>query len=264
MPNGLRMENVLTPDHFEVDSDWRPVLQRVFNCQYMCWLRDFLRCEENNGHTILPPAELVFEAFRRTRLEDVKVVILGQDPYPEPGHADGLAFSMQEACAQNRNRSLNNIIREVNENCAPEGSDHYQCRLPGDHVCLRPWADQGVLLLNTVLTFRQVEDQPDDERPRNAHAEGCAGEAWECFTTEIVKTINRDLEHIVFMFWGELAKKKIVHIDCGRHKVLCAQHPSYQAGIRGTRHFSRANEYLEGNNREPIGWLQQPQPDPAT
>ncbi len=269
MPNGLQMGDVLTPGHIEqrfADSDWLPILRRTVRWRLMRSLRNILQCEED-GYAILPPADLIFEALYRTRLEDVKVVILGQEPYPNQGQADGLAFSMQETYAQHRshNDSLKNIIREVNEDCAPGGSDRFQDRLPGSHVCLRPWADQGVLLLNTVLTFRQVADQPDGERPRNAHIEGYAGRAWKRFTTKIVKAINcRDPGHVVFMLWGAHAMKKIVHIDRSRHKVLCAQHPSYGAGIKGTSHFSCANEYLERNNREPIVWLQQPQPDPAT
>ena len=269
MPNELRTGDVLTLDHIEhhfANSDWLPVLQREFNCRYMRNLRDFLLCEENNEHTILPPAELVFEAFCRTPLQGVKVVILGQDPYPNPGQADGLAFSMQEDYAQLRspNDSLKNIICEVNEDWAPEGSRRHQDRLPDSYVCLRPWADQGVLLLNTVLTFREGESQPSGSRRPNAHAEGCAGEAWECFTTAIVKAIDHDLEHVVFMLWGGDAKKKAVHIDRGRHKLLCAQHPSYKAGIKGTSHFSCANEYLLRNNRGQIDWLRRPQPAPAT
>ena len=270
MPNELRIGDVLTLGHIErhfENSDWLPILQRVLNCQYMRWLRDFLQREENSGHTILPPAELVFEALRRTPLQDVRVVILGQDPYPQPGKADGLAFSIQENYDQQHQRgndSLKNIIREVNEDWVPEGSDRHQDRLPDNHVCLRFWADQGVLLLNTVLTFRKGAPS-EGSRPPNAHDEGCPREAWECFTTEIVKAVNcRDPGHVVFMLWGEPAKKKAVHIDRNRHKILCAQHPSYQVGIKGTRHFSCANEYLLRNNRGQIDWLKPPEPAPNT
>lgn len=266
MPNGLRMGDVLTLDHIEqhfADSDWLPILRTIFRWRHMCNLRDILQHDEDNGYTILPPAEFVFEALRRTRLEDVKVVILGQEPYPNQGQADGLAFSMQETCAPNRSHSLNNIIREVHEDWAPAGSDRFQDRLPDSHVCLRPWAVQGVLLLNTVLTFRQVAGQPDGERPRNAHIKGDAGKAWRRFTTKIVKTIDcRDPGHVVFILWGAHAREKIVHIDRSRHKVLCARHPS--VGIKGTSHFSCANEYLQSNGLEPIDWLQRPQPATTT
>lgn len=262
MPNGLRMCEVLTLDYIErhfANSDWLPILRGEFDLPYMCRLRDFLRGEENCGHTIIPRAELVFESLHRTPLQDVRVVIMGQDPYPQPGKADGLAFSIQENYDQQQrgnNDSLKNIIREVNEDWAPAGSCRHQNRLPDNHLCLRSWADQGVLLLNTVLTFREEGDQPK----KNAHAKGCAGKAWKRFTTEIVKTINRrDTGHVVFMLWGGYAKKQIEHIGRIRHKRLCAQHPSNGAGIRGTNHFSCANEYLRRNNQRQIDWLQRPQ-----
>ena len=273
VPNELRMCEVLTLGYIErhfANSDWLPILRGEFDLPYMCQLRDFLRGEENCGHTIIPHADLVFEALRRTPLQDVRVVIMGQDPYPQPGKADGLAFSIQENYGQQHQRgndSLKNIIREVNEDWAPEGSCRYPNRLPDDHVCLGPWADQGVLLLNTVLTFREERDrQPDqNHQPKNAHAKGCAGKAWKRFTTEIIKTINRrDTGHVVFMLWGEYAKKKIDHIGRTRHKLLCAQHPRKEAGIRGTNHFSCANEYLRRNNQRQIDWLQRSQSTPIT
>lgn len=273
MPNELRMDNVMSLNHINrcfANSDWLPILQREFALPYMNTLRDFLRCEEDNRHTILPPAELVFEALHRTRLEDVKVVILGQEPYPNQGQADGLAFSMQETYAQRRSRkdSLKNIIREVNEDWAPAGSlFRYQNRLPDDHVCLRSWADQGVLLLNTVLTFREGERPPDARRRRrrpNAHDKGCAGKVWRRFTTEIIKAINCDLEYVVFMLWGSQAMKTAVHINRNCHKVLCALHPSYETGVSKTRHFSCANEYLLRNNRGQIEWLRRPLRAPVT
>ena len=268
MPNGLRMGDVLTLDYIEqhfTGSDWLPILRRTFNWRRMRNLRGILQREEDDGYTIFPPAELVFEALRRTQLQDVKVVILGQEPYPGQGQADGLAFSMREACAESRSHSLNNIIREVNEDWAPAGSCRYQNRLPDDHVCLRSWADQGVLLLNTVLTFREDDEgQPDGGRRPNAHIEGDAGKAWKYFTTKIVKAINcRDPGHVVFMLWGGHAKKKAKHINRNHHKLLCAQHPGY-AGIKGTSHFSCANEYLLRNNREQIEWLRRPLRAPVT
>ena len=225
MPSGLRMSDVLTLDHIEQhfeESDWLPILQRIFRWRHMRNLRDILQHEEDCGYTILPSARFVFEALRRTRLEDVKVVILGQEPYPIQGQADGMAFSMQDACAPNRSRSLNNIIREVNEDWAPEGSCRHQRRLPDGHVCLRPWADQGVLLLNTVLTFRRNndEDQPDGDHLLNSHIEGDVGKIWKYFTTKIIKTINHELEHVVFVLWGKYAREKIIHIDRSRHKIL--------------------------------------------
>ena len=199
--------------------------------------QDLIR--EEAEHAIFPPPERIFEALDETTLDEVKVVIIGQDPYPERGQAHGLAFSVERG---GRPMSLAKIIAEVDRDMdeyLPRNLDRRAA--PRSSSCLTPWARQGVLLLNPVLTVR--EGLPGAHR----------NIGWERFTDRIIETINERREHVVFMLWGEEAKRKGANIDCNRHKTLTARHP--RIGIRGSRHFSRANRYLENNGIDPIDWL---------
>lgn len=217
---------------------WLPHLRGEFNRPYMRRLRRYLEAEESNCE-VFPQPECVFEALEETTLEEVKVVIIGQDPYPKPGQAHGLAFSTLQT---KRPKSLRNVFAEVCRNMNRR-------RVPAGHNCLTPWARQGVLLLNRVLTVRR----------------GCAGaherQGWEHFTDRVVESISEHREHVVFMLWGKQAKEAKLMIDARRHKVLSSKHPT--RGLCGSEHFSRANQYLEAHSAKPIDWLdacRRPQP----
>lgn len=194
-----------------------------------------VRAERESGQTVYPPAADVFNAFKYTEFADVKVVILGQDPYHNEGQAHGLAFSVREGVAVPP--SLVNIYKELADDIAgfsvpPQG-------------CLTRWAEQGVLLLNTVLTVRA----------HRAHSHADLG--WETFTDRVVAQINAGRENVVFMLWGSHAQKKGTMIDRSRHLVLSAPHPSPLSAYRGffgCRHFSRANAYLAAHGITPIDW----------
>lgn len=194
-----------------------------------------VRAERESGQTVYPPAADVFNAFKYTEFADVKVVILGQDPYHNEGQAHGLAFSVREGVAVPP--SLVNIYKELADDIAGFS-------VP-PHGCLTHWAEQGVLLLNTVLTVRAH------------HAHSHADLGWETFTDRVVAQINAGRENVVFMLWGSHAQKKGAMIDRSRHLVLSAPHPSPLSAYRGffgCRHFSRANAYLAAHGITPIDW----------
>ena len=194
-----------------------------------------VRAERESGQTVYPPAADVFNAFKYTEFADVKVVILGQDPYHNEGQAHGLAFSGREGVAVPP--SLVNIYKELADDIAGFS-------VP-PHGCLTRWAEQGVLLLNTVLTVRA----------HRAHSHADLG--WETFTDRVVAQINAGRENVVFMLWGSHAQKKGAMIDRSRHLVLSAPHPSPLSAYRGffgCRHFSRANAYLAAHGITPIDW----------
>ena len=194
-----------------------------------------VRAERESGQTVYPPAADVFNAFKYTEFADVKVVILGQDPYHNEGQAHGLAFSVREGVAVPP--SLVNIYKELADDIAGFS-------VP-PHGCLTRWAEQGVLLLNTVLTVRA----------HRAHSHADLG--WETFTNRVVAQINSGRENVVFMLWGSHAQKKGAMIDRSRHLVLSAPHPSPLSAYRGffgCRHFSRANAYLAAHGITPIDW----------
>ena len=207
-------------------------MQSEFEKPYFKELSEFLH-EEYGKKTIFPRKELVFRAFT-TDLNEVKVVILGQDPYHTPGAAEGLAFSVPNS--QPIPPSLINIYKEIDSDIGhhanPTGS-------------LRNWQKQGVLLLNTVLTVE-------------AHKAGShRGKGWETFTTEVIKYLNENREHLVFLLWGRDARNKKSLIDTSKHLVLEAPHPSplsAYAGFFGCKHFSKCNEYLSKNGEKPIHW----------
>ena len=186
------------------------------------------------GVTIYPPKEQVFEAFRLCELSDIKVVILGQDPYHGPNQAHGLCFSVNKGIPLPP--SLKNIYQELESDLKLSMPDH------GD---LRSWAEQGVFLLNTVLTVQAGN--------ANSHREL----GWLTFTDEVISIISRELDHVVFLLWGSPAQRKQGLLDKQKHTILTAPHPSPLSAYRGffgCRHFSRANEALVRHNQRPINW----------
>lgn len=200
----------------------------------MVALRAFLLERHEAGVTIYPPPAQWFSALNRTPLDDVRVVILGQDPYHGPGQAHGLCFSVQPG--QPVPPSLKNIFKEREQDlCLPAPDDG----------CLEAWADRGVLLLNAVLTVERGS--------AGAHQ----GKGWEQFTDVVVRVLNAEREGLVFMLWGGYALKKGSIIDRDRHCVLTAPHPSplsAHRGFLGCRHFSKANEYLQSRGTPAVDW----------
>ena len=213
-------------------ESWKPFLQEEFEKPYFKELAEFLH-EAYETKTIFPKKQLVFSAFT-TDLNEVKVVILGQDPYHTPGAAEGLAFSVP--ANQPIPPSLVNIYKEIDSDIGkhanPTGS-------------LRNWQKQGVLLLNTVLTV-------EAHKPKSH-----AGKGWEIFTTEVIKYLNRERPHLVFILWGRDARNKAGLIDTSKHLVLESPHPSplsAHAGFFGSKPFSKCNEFLNQNGLKEIKW----------
>jgi uracil-DNA glycosylase len=213
---------------------WQEALGAEFAAPYMLALKQFLRVEKDNHKTIYPHSQNWFHALETTPLDQVKVVILGQDPYHQPGQAHGLCFSVQSGVKIPP--SLVNIYKELQTDLGIE---------PVNHGYLESWARQGVLLLNAVLT---VEDSK-----ANSHQ----GKGWEQFTDKVISIVNERCENVVFMLWGSYAQKKGAVIDPQRHLVLKAPHPSplsVHRGFFGCRHFSQANQYLEQHGKTAINW----------
>lgn len=213
-------------------NDWDEVLQKEYLSPYFSSLIDYLN-EAYHREEILPPAKDVFNALSYTSYEDTKVVIIGQDPYINPGQAHGLAFSVLPGAKIPP--SLMNIFREIHDDCG--------CEIP-NNGCLTPWSNQGVLLLNSVLTVRRGQS--------NSHA----NIGWETFTDAVIRELNKKDRSLVFMLWGNYAKKKSLLIDPQMHLVLTAPHPSPLAGGKffGCHHFSKANEYLYEISNDHIDW----------
>ena len=213
-------------------ESWRPFLKSEFDKPYFKELADFLH-NEYEHKTIYPKKSLVFSAFA-TDLNEVKVVILGQDPYHTPGAAEGLAFSVPNS--QPIPPSLINIYKEIDNDIG------YHINKTGS---LRNWQKQGVLLLNTVLTVE-------------AHRAGShRGKGWEIFTTEVIKYLNAERPHLVFILWGRDARNKKDLIDTSKHLILESPHPSplsAYAGFFGNHHFSKTNEFLVKNGLDAIEW----------
>ena len=216
-----------------IGNEWDNVLKDEFEKDYFIKIRKFVD-REYETKTIYPPYDEIFNAFKLTALNDVKVVILGQDPYHEAGQAHGLAFSTPEG--RPIPRSLKNIFKEINA--------EYDYPIP-ESGCLESWAKQGVFLLNTVLT---VEDG-------NANSHSKCG--WQTFTDNVIKILNQQSQPIVFMLWGKQAEKKKELITNTNHLVLITSHPSpfsARRGFFGSDHFRLANEFLNKNNKEEIDW----------
>jgi len=218
----------------ESAPSWHAVLEEQFSQPYMQALKSFLREQKDQKKIIYPHSEHWFHALETTPLEQVKVVILGQDPYHQPGQAHGLCFSVLPGVKIPP--SLRNIYKELSADLGVK---------PVEHGYLEAWAKQGVLLLNSVLTVEQSK------------AGSHQGKGWECFTDAVISQVNEQCEHVVFMLWGSYAQKKGACIDMTKHLVLKAPHPSplsAHRGFLGCAHFSRANEYLKANGRDVIQW----------
>ena len=216
-------------------SCWKNRLGDEFSKPYMTVLRQFLLERKRQGAVIYPPGDLIFNALNSTPFDSVKVVILGQDPYHGPGQAHGLCFSVKEGIAVPP--SLINIYKELASDLGVG---------PPRNGNLQHWADQGVLLLNAVLTVERGK------------AGSHQGKGWERFTDRVIAELNENRDGLVFMLWGSYAMKKGAMIDRERHLVLTAPHPSplsAHRGFFGCRHFSRANQWLEKRGLVPVSWV---------
>ena len=213
---------------------WQPWLQPEFDQPYMQALKQFLQAEKAAHKVIYPHSSNWFHALEATPLDKVKVVVIGQDPYHQPGQAHGLCFSVKPGVKTPP--SLVNIYKELQSDLGIA---------PADHGYLESWARQGVLLLNAVLTVEQSN--------ANAHQ----GKGWERFTDRVIELVNEQCEHVVFMLWGSYAQKKGASIDTHKHLVLKAPHPSplsAHRGFFGCGHFSKANRWLEQQGMQPVQW----------
>ncbi len=219
----------------KLEESWLEQIGAEFDRPYMQELKQFLLKEKLNNKNILPESALWFNALNSTMFEDVKVVILGQDPYPTKGHAHGLCFSAMPE-VKPLPKSLLNINKELIEDLGVDNS----------HTAyLQSWADQGVLLLNAVLTV--------EEGNANSHQ----GKGWEEFTDAIIQAINNKKENIVFILWGAYAQKKSILIDASKHHVIKSVHPSPLSAYRGffgSKPFSKTNSFLKQSNKKPINW----------
>ena len=225
-----------------LDPSWREHLLDEFETESMQGLREFLLDEAKSGKQIYPPAAQIFRALDLTPLRQVKVVIIGQDPYHGPGQAEGLCFSVPSGVR--KPPSLKNILAEVADDLAAAGETGTFTSRGG---CLVPWAEQGVLLLNAVLTV--------EHRRAASHR----GRGWEAFTDRVVEVLDETCENLVFMLWGVDAGNKGERVNRDKHLVLTSRHPSpYSAehGFFGCRHFSKANAYLVEKGKIPIDWFQ--------
>lgn len=216
-----------------LQNDWQELLKEEINKTYFVNLKQFLQ-EEYETKTIYPPVNSIFQALNETPYSEVKVVILGQDPYHGEGQAHGLSFSVQPGVKHPP--SLRNLFIELenDEGCIP----------PKDGTLLS-WSEQGVLLLNTVLTVRKGE--------ANSHK----GKGWEIFTDEVIKKLNHHPEPVVFFLWGKHAQEKKKMIDSNKHLIIESPHPSpfsARKGFFGSKPFSKANEFLRKHNRGEIHW----------
>lgn len=218
----------------KIEQSWKDALAGEFEKPYFASLVRFLHEEKNSGKTIFPPGRQIFRAFELTPVKDVKVVILGQDPYHGPGQAHGLSFSVPENMPAPP--SLKNIFKEIESDLGVNMSGHPD---------LEAWARQGVLLLNAVLTVRSGE------------AASHSRIGWQEFTDAVIRYLSDNCDGVVFMLWGNFARTKSELIDHSRHCVLEAAHPSPLArgAFFGSRHFSQANAYLTRTGRTPIDWV---------
>lgn len=216
-----------------IEQSWKEALSEEFEKPYFRELAAELHREKQAGITVYPPGGRIFKAFELCPLDRVKVVILGQDPYHNPGQAMGLSFSVPEGIAAPP--SLKNIFKEIESDLGIKMSGSTD---------LSPWARQGVLLLNAVLTVRA------------GAAASHSGLGWQEFTDAVIRTISETRSGVVFLLWGNYAKTKAPLIDISRHHILTAAHPSPLArgAFFGCRHFSRTNGILEHEGKSPIDW----------
>lgn len=215
------------------NNDWDIHLSQEFQKEYFIDLEQFLLSERQN-HTVYPQPDDVYNALKYSPYQDTNVVILGQDPYPNPNEAHGLSFSVQPGIKLPR--SLNNIFKELKSDIG--------CEIPQDGT-LTHWAEQGVLLLNTVLTVRA--------KARDSHK----GKGWEIFTDKIIELLNQKETPVVFILWGNNAQKKKDLIDTNKHLIIESSHPSplsARHSFFGSKPFSRTNQFLKENGLKEIDW----------
>lgn len=219
----------------QIEESWKIALKEAFSQSYFVQLAKKLRAEIKAGKTIYPKGSLIFNAFNLTPLPSVKVVILGQDPYHNPGEAMGLSFSVPKGIKTPP--SLKNIYKELLNN-------EVEFNTIPNHGDLTSWSSQGVLLLNAMLTVEK--NKPGSHKNLG----------WQQFTDHVLKTISNKRDGVVFMLWGNFAKSKAKLVDHSKHLVLEAAHPSPLAGgaFFGCQHFKRANNYLMETGRKPINW----------
>jgi uracil-DNA glycosylase len=218
----------------QLEKSWAVHLGEELNKPYMQELFRFLDKERAQGKTIFPPEDHIFEAFKLTPLKNVKVVILGQDPYHGAGQAHGLAFSVKPGVKPPP--SLVNIFKELNSDLG--------LKIP-ESGSLEAWAKEGVLLLNTVLTV-------EESKAGSHHKKG-----WEHFTDKVIDVLNAEKNHLVFILWGSPAQKKAAKVDTNRHLVLKCVHPSplsVYRGFHGSKPFSQSNAYLKENGIKEVNW----------
>jgi len=217
-----------------IEASWKELLKNEFTKAYFLEIITYLKIEKNAEKTFFPPGSLIFNAFNKTSFDAVKVVIIGQDPYHNPGQAHGLSFSVPDGVKPPP--SLVNIFKEIQADLGlaiPQQGN------------LTKWAKQGVLLLNSILTVRANE-------PASHSKIG-----WMNFTDKVIRKISEEKEGVVFLLWGKFAQEKQVLIDETKHRILKAAHPSpFSANIDffGCRHFSKTNEFLQAQGKTPIDW----------
>ncbi|MFM2392315.1 MAG: hypothetical protein RLZZ546_292 [Bacteroidota bacterium] len=217
----------------KIEDSWKKLLSKEFEKEYFKEIRKFLHKEKSDGKIIYPPGNLIFKAFDLTPVSNLKVIILGQDPYHNPGEAMGLCFSVPKNVKIPP--SLINIYKELHLDVGTEMPSH------GD---LTQWAEQGVLLLNAFLTV--------EKNIPTSHSKI----GWNEFTDGVIKTVSDQLENIVFLLWGNFAKSKSILIDNQKHLILSSAHPSPLAGkaFFNNHHFSKTNEYLTAHGKKEINW----------
>jgi len=217
-----------------IEQSWKEELKEEFDKPYFGKIVHFLKEEKKAGKVVYPPGKLIFNAFECTPFDKVKVVIIGQDPYHNPGQAHGLCFSVADGVPPPP--SLVNIFKEINADL--------EIPIPRTGN-LEPWAKQGVLLLNASLTV--------EANMANSHSQI----GWHIFTDEVIKHVSKDKEHVVFLLWGKFAQNKEVLIDQTKHKILKAAHPSPLSaynGFFGCKHFSKTNSWLREMGEKQIDW----------
>lgn len=218
----------------KIEQSWKDVLSGEFEKEYFRKLTDFVRGEYKSGKIIYPKPQNIFNAFNLCPLSDVKVVIIGQDPYHEPGQAHGLCFSVENGI--DLPPSLVNIYKEI------ESDIGHKSKTNGD---LSDWARQGVLLLNSTLTVQ-------------AHlAASHSGKGWETFTDAVIRAVSENRKNVVYLLWGSFAQKKAEFVNSEQNLILKSAHPSPLSAYRGffgNHHFSKTNEYLIANGKTPIDW----------
>jgi uracil-DNA glycosylase len=235
LATGIALTHIpLMTSTIKLEKDWLDILEPEFGQPYMKSLKTFLQAEKDAGKIVFPKGANIFNALNTTRLQDIKIVIIGQDPYHGEGQAHGLSFSVPKGVRLPP--SLQNIYKEI------ECEYGYKMPRTGD---LTGWAEQGVLLLNATLTVQS----------------GLAGshqnKGWEKFTDAVIAAVNEKCENVVFLLWGSYAQKKGVIIDRKKHLVLESVHPSplsAHRGFLGNGHFKKANDYLEKHGKMPVDW----------